>query len=236
MLGFNLRWVAGVDGAGAAGNSGDGRVSISGVVAVQPEHVGVVVVPDAENKGHALVESIAHTSQTAMGVEDVDVIEDILLRVAELGGDGVSGIPGNGGLGVGDDFAVLDVETLDLREGASVGSVVGQELSDQCERRVGIDNLARAIERVIALTEGVKVTSVRVAGAAISVAAVGSTTGVSGAHGLSGLIARVGSERRGDAVGFPDIHFSTAGAVVANATIRIRVRRLPAFDVGLFKY
>jgi hypothetical protein len=43
----------------------------------------------------------------------------------------------------------------------------------------------------------------------------------------------VGGHSSRDAVGLPDIHFSTASAVVANTGVLVAFRRDPALDIAL---
>lgn len=59
--------------------------------------------------------------------------------------------------------AVLDVETLDLGEGASVCAVVGDELGDDGEDLGGIDSLAGTVEAGVAQAVRVEIASVGVA-------------------------------------------------------------------------
>ena len=221
MLGFDLSGDTRVCGAGTAGNARDGGVSVDGIVAVQPEHVGVVVIPDAKHKGHAQAEGLTHIGHTAMRCEHVDVVENVLLRIAKLGGKRISWDTGDGGLSVGNDFAILDVETLDLGQGAGVSSVISQKLGNESEWGVGIDDATRAIEGLISLAESIEVTSIGVAGTAISVVTVCPTARVSSAPDLPGLVAWVRSECRRDAVGLPNVHLSTARAMITGTGIGI---------------
>ncbi|KAG5221094.1 hypothetical protein IMY05_C4469001200 [Salix suchowensis] len=61
-------------------------------VGVEPEHVDGVVIPDTEDQHHAVVEGLAHLSETALGGEVVVVAEGRLLCSAEVAGDGIVGL------------------------------------------------------------------------------------------------------------------------------------------------
>ena len=219
--------------ASATSNTSVSGSGIGGVVAIQPEHVGVVVIPQAHNENHTLLQALAHARHTAVLGEDVLVAEGSLLGSAKVSGDGVSGDATDIGGGVGDDLAVLDVETLDLLEAAGVGAVVSDELGDDGHLGLGIDDLAGPVEALVAHAVGVEVTSVRVAGARVAAGRVGSTALVALAHGLAGRVTRVRSHGSGNAVGFPDIHLIAAGSVAANTGVLIVLGRLPALHVAL---
>ena len=233
VVGLDIGGGARGDVAGTTGDTGGGGCASGRVVAVEPEHVGRVVIPQGHDEDHALGERSAHALQAAVLGEDVLVLEQALLGGAVVVGDGVAADAGPGRLGVGDHLAVLHVEALDLLEGAAGGAVVGDELGDDGELALGVDGHARTVEGLVALAEGVEITSVGVAGAAVAVGAVGATAGVAAAHHLAGGVAGVRSEGRGDAVGLPDIHLRAAGAVVASTRIGIIGGGLPSINVGL---
>ena len=134
---------------------------------------------------------------------------------------------------VGDDNAVLDVESLDLAQSARVSASIREELSDDSEDRVGVNSLAWAVEFLVALAEGVDVTSVRICDTGISVRGVGTSAGVSRAHGLSGRVGRVGGESGRDGVGFPDIHLSAARTVRSETSVGVVGSWNPSLDVCL---
>lgn len=185
---------------------------VSGVGRVEPEHVRVVlctkvnilcymvnpesgityVVPERHNKNHGSLESVAHAAPATLLREVIDVAKDLLLVGAEVSGKRVSGSACNLGLRVGNDVAVLDVETSDLRELAVATSV---ELGDDSNLLGGVDVEVRSgtVEGLVTLTVRVEVTSVGIASSAIAVVGVGSTTRVASARVLSELGARVRS-------------------------------------------
>lgn len=105
-----------------------------------------MVVPERHDEHHAGREGGAHLGEPSLGVELVGVTECLLLRVAEGGGDAVTGDAGNVGGRVGDDFAVLHVQALDVAEHAAGLD----ELGDDGELRLGVDGHAWAVERVVA--------------------------------------------------------------------------------------
>jgi hypothetical protein len=86
-----LRGYTAVDVALAAGDTGLLRILVGRVAAVQPEHIGVVVVPEAHDKHHTQVHTPAHRGHAAELVEGVDfLLEDFLLCIAPFLGDGVA--------------------------------------------------------------------------------------------------------------------------------------------------
>lgn len=192
-----------------------------------------VRTPQTHHQDHALLHGSSHAGQSTVLGEIVSVAKGLLLSSAELGGDRVASHAGDVGVGLRNDFAVLDVEALDLAEGAGVSTVISEELRHNSEGLGGVDNLARPVERSVAHAVRVEVTAVRITLSRIAVGRVCATAVIPIAHRLSWRVAWVRSDRIGDAVGFPDIHLSAARAVVANPSVGVVRRRLPALDVSL---
>lgn len=71
--------------------------------------------------------------------------------------------------GVGICDSALDVESLDVNESTSTSSGVGDELSNNGERQVGVDGLAWAIEVEVTHSVRVDITSISIALGSISV-------------------------------------------------------------------
>lgn len=102
--------------------------------------------------------------EATLRVELVGVAESGLLLLAVALGDGVDSVDaGELVHAVGDDLSVLNVETLDLREGAGVGAVISDELGDDGEGLAGVDGEALAVEGGVTLAVRVEVASVGVA-------------------------------------------------------------------------
>lgn len=217
----------------ATRDTGGGGRGIGGVGAVQPEHVGSVVIPETHDQDHAVGETGAHAGHTTVLAEVVGVTEGGLLRVAEGVGDRVTGNTADGGVGLADDLAVLHIEALDLGQSTRGGTVVGDELSHHGEGRASVNGQARTVEGFITHTVRVKITSIGIASTAIAISAIGSTAGISIAHGLRRSVAGVRSDGIGDRVSLPDVHLRAARAVVANAGVNIVGGWGPAFDVAL---
>lgn len=59
-------------------------VAVGREVAVEPEHVGVVVVPQRHDEHHAALHGLAHLAQAALDLVVVDVAEQVLGGRAEL--------------------------------------------------------------------------------------------------------------------------------------------------------
>lgn len=83
-----------------------------------------MVIPNTEDKSHTSIQILAESSKTTLLSERVGVTSGSLLLLAELVGDLV-GLCDTGNVGVGllDDFAVLDVDAADGAESTG-GSVV----------------------------------------------------------------------------------------------------------------
>ena len=190
------------------------------------------VVPEGHDKNHRGLESIAHTTPSTLLLEVIGILKDLLLLGAEVSSKRVSGNSSNLGLRVGNDVAVLDIETSDLRETA-VGSLV--ELGDDGDLLGGIDSEVGSgtVEGLVALAVGVEVTAISIASSAIAVVGVGSTARVTFASMLSELGARVRSVGSGDGVGLPDVHLGAAGTDVTLAGVGVVLRAVPALDVSL---
>jgi len=217
--------------AGTTSDTGLGCVGIGGVVGVEPEHVGVVVVPDGEDENHSVGECLAHASHAALVLEGSGIAESRLLSVTIVGRDGIEGVHSrNVGLGVLNDLAILNVDATDLGETSGGRAAVGDELGDDGELLRGVDSEALAVEGFVALAEGVEVATIGIADG--SVAVIGTT-----ARGASALVetgggTRMGGVGRRDGVGLPDIHLVTAGTSTTGSSVRVVVGWLPAFDVG----
>ena len=126
-LSLNIVRYTGSDSTSATRTTGGcigGRVG-----GVEPEHVGVVVIPHRHDESHTASHSVAHGLESTVSFECVVVAERSLLSVAELGGYGVASHVGDRGLRVGDDFATLNVEPFDLSKR------VADELGDNGEHR-----------------------------------------------------------------------------------------------------
>lgn len=91
MLSLNVGWDTRCRGAVSTHDTRLRGVFIEGVAAVQPQHVGGVVVPNAHNQNHAVVEGPAHSLEAALGSEVVSITEGGFSIDAELVGDRIVG-------------------------------------------------------------------------------------------------------------------------------------------------
>lgn len=166
--GLNGCWDTRSGRAGTACRALHGRADRVG--GVEPEHVGVVVIPQRHDEDHTSGERLAHGSQAAFALEVGLIAESGLLRIAVCGGDGIiASDTGHGGLGVGNHHAILDVEALDLAQHAARLD----ELGDDGEDGIRVDCQAWTVEAGVTLAVAVEVTSIRVT---LSVVAVSFTT------------------------------------------------------------
>lgn len=122
------------------------------------------------------------------------------------------------GSGVLDHLAVLHIEAADFGKFTGSGTVRGDKLGDDGKFRGGVDSLLGAKERLVAEAVGVQVAAGFVAGAGCGA-------------GLAVRGADVGCVGGVEGVGFPDVHFVAAGAVVACS--RVGRGAVPVEDVGL---
>lgn len=155
------------------------------------------VVPERHDEHHVAGEGLGHLGQAALVLEAVGVAEGDLLAAAEGLVDLVAAVTGDGGLGVGDDLAALDVEAADGLEVAAGAD----ELRHDGELAVRVDRLARPVEVRGALPVRVEVAPIRVAHARVPVRRVRPAAVVLLAHRLPYRRARVRCVRRRDAVG-----------------------------------
>ncbi len=221
--------------AGSTRDTRGGRVGVGGVVAVEPEHLRLMVVPDGHDEDHAFFEGVAHRGETAHLLEGVGVAEGGLLRVAKVVGDGVEGVHARDlRLRVGDDLAVLDVEAADLREIARGRVVGGDELGDDGELGRGVDGFAGAQEGLVAHAPRVEVAAVLVADTVVTVVTVAAVGAF--AAGLARDGADVGCNGGTHRVRLPDVHLVTARSVVTGSCVRVVGRACPIEDVGLDTY
>ena len=146
---------------------------------------------------HVALQSLAHLGEAALVREVVGVAKGHLLGGAVLSVNLVTAGSLNGGLGVRDHSAVLDVEALDGGEGTVVS---GDELGDDRELLGRVHSHARAVEVLDSLAVRVEVASVGVAVTGITSIRVGAAAVITTARVLANGGARVRGEGRRDAV------------------------------------
>lgn len=87
-----------------------------------------MIVPQTHNKHHPRLERLTHRRHSSAVRERRRIAKERLLGLAEGVGDGiVLREAGEGGVGVVDDFAVLDVEAFDLAQIAAGGDELGDD-------------------------------------------------------------------------------------------------------------
>ena len=187
-----------------------------------------MIIPKRHDQNHTLVERLVHVGHTTMLLERIGVAKDLLLLITKLGGNGISLDTGNGRLGVGNDFPVLDVVALDFHVVASAN-----KLSDDGEFLGSVDGLALAVKGLVTLAVRVEIATIGITGSAIAVGGIGSTAAVALAAGLADGLTGVRSNCSTHGVGLPDIHLGAAGPVLSDTGIGVVGGSLPAFDVAL---
>ena len=174
------------------------------VVAVEPEHIDSVIVPDTHHENHSPGERSTHVRETAHRGLSIGPAERRRFSSAEGVTDGIlgGGDARNVGCGVLDHLAILHIEAADFDEFTGGSAVRCDELGDDGEFGGGVNSLFGAKEGCVAKAVGVEV-------------AAGFVAGAGGGAGLAGGSANVRSVGGVEGVGFPDVHFIAAGAVVA---------------------
>lgn len=229
ILRLNVLGHTATDITGTTTLAGRRRIGIGRVRRVEPQHVGVVVVPERQNQNHGLGQRVGHGREATDIIKTVAVTKHNLLLLAKVGRHRVASETGPGRLRELNLLAALDIKLLDLCEGGARA----QELRDNGKLLGGIQRLAGAVKVLDAHAVGIKVAAVRVTVASIAGGRVGAATVVAVADVLGIVLAWVGRVGHAHAVGFPNVHFGTAGAHVADASVGVVGRGLPAFDVGL---
>lgn len=187
-----------------------------------------MIIPQAHDEDHTIGEGLGHVGCSTLLLVSVSVPEDSLLRIAELGCDGVTRDASNGRVGLSDSLSVLNVEALDFHSVASA-----DELRDDSKLLGCINSLSLAIEVLDAHAVGVEVTAIGIARPGVPIGRVCSTAAVAIATGLRNCGTRVRCHRCADGVRFPNIHLSAARAVATNSSVSIIGGWLPTFDIGL---
>mmetsp|Transcript_4910 Transcript_4910/g.8341 ORF Transcript_4910/g.8341 Transcript_4910/m.8341 type:complete len:500 (+) Transcript_4910:1504-3003(+) len=242
-VGLHVRRLSRGCGARAAADPGVGRgVHVGGVVRVEPEHLGVVVVPEAHHEHQATVERVAHALHRAIVVEPVvGLVEVRARRRAELVGDGVGDeqpvVRGDADFRSLDLEPVLDVEALDLLQVAAVGAVGGHELGHHGDGLGGVhrEGGARAEEVLNPVAVRVQVAPVLVAHPlvpAVGVVRVDIPALRALALRLPHHGARVRGVRRRDRVRLPDVELRAARPEAPGARVGVRVGGFPLLVVG----
>lgn len=154
---------------GIAGTPHNTRTRAShGEGAVEPQHARRVISPEGHDQYHAAAESITHLGEAALPGEVVVVAEHGFLLGAELAVDAVGLVDAcNVGVGVGDDFAILPVDTADFSEGSGVGVAGGDELGRDGDLGVGVNSFAGAVEGGVAQAVRVGVAAIFVTDSAV---------------------------------------------------------------------
>jgi len=148
--------------------------AVGGVGAVQPEHVGIVVIPQRHDENHASIDGLLHGIQASLLQEIRAILGNGNPVCAEVVSDGVVLLSVDRVRWVLNGPAILLVELLHLNKLTVVGAIVGDELRGHRDG-LGAVNLevgAWAEEIVGAQPVRLDVTTVLVAQAAEAVLAI----------------------------------------------------------------
>lgn len=165
------------------------------------------IVPDRHYQNHALIQSLSHLSKAALDREVVSVAKGCLLGRAIRSIDLVAAGASNGRYRVGNKLAVLNVVSFNGLE--TTGGAL-DELRNYAELLGRVDSHALPVEVLYTLTVRVEVAAIGIAVSGVASARVRASTSITRAGMLADGLARVGSESRGDLVGFPNVHLGAA--------------------------
>lgn len=219
---------------GATSNTWRSGGFVRGVVGVEPEHAGRVIIPERKRKYHSLIHSFTHMFQTTLALEIILVTEKVLDVPTKIIGYRIILLLQlwKFGNAVRDYFIALNIEPANLGELTRGGVVRGEKLSYDGKRLTRIDGLMSAVVIVVSESVRCKVTTIHVAISMVTIGAI-VTTACSRADSVGIILAVMGGERLRHGIGLPNIHFRTAGSLAPGAGVFIVRRRLPVIDVGL---
>jgi len=83
MISLHRGWVTRVRVARAACHARRGGIRIGWIVGVEPEHVGLMVIPKAQYKNHTLRHRLVHGSEPTVCEEVCLVLKKVQLRLAK---------------------------------------------------------------------------------------------------------------------------------------------------------
>ena len=87
-----------------------------------------MIIPETHHQDHAIGKCGADTLEASVLAEDVFIAKSSLLGGAKLRCDFIATHTTDGGLRLGDDFAVLYIETFDRAQSARGGAIICDEL------------------------------------------------------------------------------------------------------------
>ena len=194
------------------------------VDAVEPQHVRSAVIPERHDEDHPAPQGFAHLLQSSPDAELIRISRLVLLRRAEVGGDGAVGVAVDGRSRRVDLVAVLVVHSPNVHKIPCVGAIRGNELLHDGEWLGGIDWETGSLtkKRLVPKPIGVQIASRTIAETIHATVDVVLT-----ALGAC-QSARVRCVRSCPRVRLPDIHLGAAGTVPAHGA-----RRVPVQGVGL---
>jgi hypothetical protein len=127
-----------------------------------------MIIPDGHDENHSFLQRCSHSGETSLGLELIGVTKGSLLGIAERVRDGVTRNSSDGGLRVGDDNAVLNIEASDFGQGAGRSAIIGDELGDDRELGAGVDSQSLSIECGITHAVRVEIASISITKGGIS--------------------------------------------------------------------
>jgi len=123
---FNVSWNTG--GCGARTAMATRLLAIGGVSGIQPEHVGIMVIPQRHHEHHTLLEGLVNGSHASLLKEIAPILRKCNPILAECISDSVVFVSVNGVFGMLNGPAILRIDLLHFRQLAAVGVVLSDEL------------------------------------------------------------------------------------------------------------
>jgi len=227
---LHIRGLAGV--SRAVSTQGTRVGGIHRVSGIQPQHVGVVVIPERHHKHHSSIDGLLDGTQATLLLEIGAVLCGCNPVIAEIICDGVVVVAIDVVSWVFDGLAILSVELLYLNKLAMVAAIICDELCGDLDWLCAVDLEIRtwAEEIVHAQPVSLHVTAILVAHTLEAVIAIVAAICTLTSR-LSIHRARMHGVGRRHLVCLPDIDLGAASAVLASACVWISVAWLPSFHV-----
>jgi hypothetical protein len=193
-----------------------------------------MVVPDRHHESHATAEGLRHLLHSSFGSVVVGIFVPVVSGSAEIIGDRVEFFSLDGGFRSLDDLTILHVLSADFNNVCVAGTVLGNELSDNCEFPGGVNGKVRTSTEEIFVSKSVRreVASRFVTDSLSFIGSMSISTLNTFASCGIGDRTGMGSDSLRGFVGFPDVHLHAASAIFTFARVRVIWARVPSLRVA----
>merc|ERR1719499_2394252 len=191
------------------------RSLVHRVSRVQPQHIRSMIIPKGHHQHHTSIQCLTHLRHTAFGFEIIRVPKYLFVRSTHFVRQRIIfRIESQVGHWMLNHFAILNKQTFDLFQSATVRLIISDKLGDYRHRlsRIHLEIGSLSKECLIASTIGIEITTIFITMSFEPVSTI--TTGyLILTASLSLHIAWMSCKSRCHIVGFPDIHLSAAGTI-----------------------